>query len=288
MERIPEDLGFCHQEPDFFQRLWRGPIPTEQWSCEAWSRRKDGRTYFARLDLFAVRSMSQEISHYVGIYSDMTLLKEQQQNLERMAYHDPLTGLPNRTLFFDSVNQALARTRRKNELLAICYLDLDDFKPVNDSMGHKAGDQLLIQMSERIRNTLRAHDVVARLGGDEFALLLNGLESPQEASHTLDRLLVVIGEPYELNGQMIHVKASIGYTLYPLDDSGLDELVQHADKAMYRSKLNGGNIYHKYTASDDSLVRMPRELAAADDARGDDAAYTSAINKPRLLLSALP
>ena len=203
--------------------------------------------------------MSQEISHYVGICSDMTLLKEQQQDLERMAYHDPLTGLPNRTLFFDSVNQALARTRRKNELLAICYLDLDDFTPVNDSMGHKAGDQLLIQMSERIRNTLRAHDVVARLGGDEFALLLNGLESPQEASHTLDRLLVVIGEPYELNGQMIHVKASIGYTLYPLDDSGLDELVQHADKAMYRSKLNGGNNYHKYDASDDSLVRMPRE-----------------------------
>ena len=138
MERIPEDLGFCHQEPDFFQRLRRGPIPTEQWSYEAWSRRKDGRTYFARLDLFAVRSMSQEISHYVGICSDMTLLKEQQQDLERMAYHDPLTGLPNRTLFFDSVNQALARTRRKNELLAICYLDLDDFTPVNDSMGHKA------------------------------------------------------------------------------------------------------------------------------------------------------
>jgi len=258
LERTPEELGFCHQEPEFFQRLWRIPIPSEQWRGEAWNRRKDGRTFFGRLDLFAVRSMSQEISHYVGICSDMTLLKEQQQHLERMAYHDPLTQLPNRTLFFDSLNQALARTRRKNELLAICYLDLDKFKPVNDSMGHKAGDQLLIQMSERIRNTLRAHDVVARLGGDEFALLLNGLESPEEARHTLERLLVVVGEPYELGGMMTHVKASIGYTLYPTDDAHLDELVQHADKAMYRSKLNGGNNYHLYNDADDTLIRMPR------------------------------
>ncbi|HEU4708194.1 MAG TPA: diguanylate cyclase [Methylophilaceae bacterium] len=258
-ERTPQQLGFFYQEPDFFDRLWNGEQRNDEWRGEAWNKRKDGDTYIARLDLFAVRSMSQEISHYVGICSDMTLLKEQQQRLERMAYHDPLTQLPNRTLFFDSLKQALARTRRKDELLAVCYLDLDNFKPVNDSMGHKAGDQLLIQMAERIRSSLRAHDIVARLGGDEFALLLSGLESPAEVEHTLARLLTSISAPYELNGRTIMVAASIGYTIYPEDDVELDELLQHADKAMYRSKLNGGNNYHRYDAMDDNLVRMVKD-----------------------------
>lgn len=258
-EHAPAELGFCHEKPDFFRQLWQGLAAGDQWRGETWNRRKDGKVYFARLDLFVVRSMSQEVSHYVGICSDMTLLKEQQQRLERMAYHDPLTQLPNRALFFDSLRQALARTRRKDELLAVCYLDLDNFKPVNDSMGHNAGDQLLVHIAERIRNALRAHDVVARLGGDEFALLLSGLESADEAMHTLDRLLAAICQPYQLGGKAIDIGASIGYTLYPLDNAELDDLLQHADKAMYRAKLNGGNNYHMYDPSDDSLVRMHKE-----------------------------
>lgn len=258
-EHTPAELGFCHEEPDFFRQLWQGQTASDEWRGETWNRRKNGKVYFARLDLFVVRSMSQEVSHYVGICSDMTLLKEQQQRLERMAYHDPLTQLPNRALFFESLKQALARTRRKDELLAVCYLDLDNFKPVNDSMGHNAGDQLLVQIAERISGALRAHDVVARLGGDEFALLLSGLESAEEAMLTLDRLLAAICQPYTLNGKTIHIGASIGYTLYPLDNAELDDLLQHADKAMYRAKLNGGNIYHIYDPSDDSLVRMHKE-----------------------------
>jgi diguanylate cyclase (GGDEF)-like protein/PAS domain S-box-containing protein len=258
-EHTPAELGFCHEEPDFFRHLWHSQEINDTWRGETWNRRKDGKVYFARLDLFVVRSMSQEVSHYVGICSDMTLLKEQQQRLERMAYHDPLTQLPNRALFFDSLRQALARTRRKDELLAVCYLDLDNFKPVNDSMGHKAGDQLLVQIAERIRNALRAHDVVARLGGDEFALLLSGLESAGEAMHTLDRLLAAVCQPYQIGGRAIDIGASIGYTLYPLDNAELDDLLQHADKAMYRAKLNGGNNYHMYDPSDDSLIRMQKE-----------------------------
>lgn len=258
-EHTPAELGFCHEEPEFFRNLWQGREASDKWRGETWNRRKDGRVYFARLDLFVVRSMSQEVSHYVGICSDMTLLKEQQQRLERMAYHDPLTQLPNRALFFDSLKQALARTRRKDELLAVCYLDLDNFKPVNDSMGHNAGDQLLVQIAERIRNALRAHDVVARLGGDEFALLLSGLETAEEAMHTLDRVLAAICQPYQLSGRAIIIGASIGYTLYPLDNAELDDLLQHADKAMYRAKLNGGNNYHMYDPSDDGLVRMQKE-----------------------------
>lgn len=258
-EHTPAELGFCHEEPDFFRHLWQGQAASDKWRGETWNRRKGGRVYFARLDLFVVRNMSQEVSHYVGICSDMTLLKEQQQHLERMAYHDPLTQLPNRALFFDSLRQALARTRRKDELLAVCYLDLDNFKPVNDSMGHNVGDQLLVQIAERIRNALRAHDVVARLGGDEFALLLSGLESAAEAMHTLDRLLAAICQPYQLSGKEILIGASVGYTLYPLDNAELDDLLQHADKAMYRAKLNGGNNYHMYDIADNSLVRMHKE-----------------------------
>jgi diguanylate cyclase (GGDEF)-like protein len=106
---------------------------------------------------------------------------------------------------------------------------------------------------------LRAHDVVARLGGDEFALLLSGLESAAEVLHTLDRLLSAVSQPYQLGGRVIRISASIGYTLYPADDAELDDLLQHADKAMYRAKLNGGNNYHMYNPSDDSLVRMHKE-----------------------------
>lgn len=256
---IPQLLGFSSQEKDFFARVWQNKEKGGEWRGEVWNQRKNGKIYAASLDLFVVRSMSQEISHYVGIFSDLTSLKEQQQQLERMAYHDPLTQLPNRVLFFDSMKQALARTRRKDELLAVCYLDLDDFKPVNDSFGHNIGDQLLVQMADRIRNSLRAHDVVARLGGDEFALLLSGLENPDEVEFTLQRLLESITAPYELAGKSICVSASIGYTLYPLDNLDSEELLQHADKAMYRSKLNGGNNFHRYEASDDSLVRAFKE-----------------------------
>jgi diguanylate cyclase (GGDEF)-like protein/PAS domain S-box-containing protein len=246
--RTPQQLKFSAHDQDLFQRLWRHPENLGEWRGEIWNERKDGTEYPAWLDLFAVHNSAQGISNYVGVCSDMSLLKEQQKNLERMAYHDSLTQLPNRRLFFDSMQQTLARAQRAKELLAICYLDLDDFKPINDTLGHEAGDQLLIELAQRIRSCLRAGDTVARLGGDEFALILCGLQSTDECKQTLDRLLASIIMPYQIAGEAVSVSVSIGCTFFPLDDANPDELLHHADQAMYSAKLRGGNSYYLFDA----------------------------------------
>jgi diguanylate cyclase (GGDEF)-like protein/PAS domain S-box-containing protein len=252
--RTPQRLKFSVHDHDLFQRLWNHPENPGEWCGEIWNERKDGTEYPVWLDLFAVHNSAQGISNYVGVCSDLTLLKQQQQNLERMAYHDPLTQLPNRTLFFDAMQQTLARAQRSKELLAICYLDLDDFKPVNDTLGHEAGDQLLIELAQRIRSCVRAGDTVARLGGDEFALILCALQSTEECKQTLDRLLASIIKPYQIAGKVISVSVSIGYTFFPFDDANPDQLLHHADQAMYSAKLRGGNTHHLFDAGNDALI----------------------------------
>ncbi len=216
----PQDLGFARHDDDIFAKLRE----VGEWRGETWNQHKSGDSYAAWLDIFVVRDAQHYISHYVGVFSDITSAKEHQQNLEHLAYHDPLTQLPNRTLLADRLQQALARANRSSELLAICYFDLDGFKPVNDTLGHEAGDRLLVQLSSRVRASLRESDTIARLGGDEFALLLSGLNSVEECQQTLDRLLETIDEPFLLEGRSVSVSASIGYTLFPVDASEPDTL----------------------------------------------------------------
>ena len=171
-----------------------------------------------------------------------------------MAYHDPLTQLPNRALFSERLNHELA-ANGSDELLAICYFDLDGFKPVNDDFGHEAGDQLLVTLATRVRACLRTNDTIARLGGDEFAILLSGLKSRDECSKTLDRLLEVIKLPYEIAGNTVRISASMGYTIYPLDQSEPDTLLRHADHAMYHVKINGRGFHHMFDAEQDRKTR---------------------------------
>ena len=254
----PPELKFSPHDEDFFHRIWNSEENAGEWCGEIWNQRKDGKAYAAWLDHFIVRNEAQLVSHYVGVFSDMTLLKKQQQNLEYMAYHDPLTQMPNRTLFFDRLQQMLARAQRTGELMAVCYLDLDDFKPVNDTLGHEAGDHLLIELAQRIRHCVRAGDTVARLGGDEFALLLCGLQTTEECEQTLNRLLASIAMPYQVAGEAASVSASIGFTLFPMDNTNPDTLLRHADQAMYRAKLNGGSSYHLFNAEHDRYTRTLR------------------------------
>lgn len=255
--QTPQQMGFAAHDANFFQQLRHDPHG--EWRGETWNRRKDGEAYAAWLDIFAVRDAAHQISHYVGLFSDITQAKEQQQNLEHMAYHDPLTQLPNRTLFSDRLQQALARADRSEELLAICYFDLDDFKPVNDTLGHEAGDRLLVQLAARMRTCLRESDTIARLGGDEFAMLLCGLQNTDECEQTLDRLLAAIKTPYLIAGQTITISASIGYTVFPLDHSEPDTLLRHADHAMYQAKVNGGSRYHQFDTVQDRQSRGQRQ-----------------------------
>jgi len=253
--RTPAELHFACDEPQLFEQLWnRG-----EWKGESRNLHKTGEAYIAALDLFAVRDAQGLISHFVGVFSDITAEMLHRENLEHMAYHDPLTQLPNRTLLADRLQLALAHAQRMDEIVAVCYFDLDDFKLVNDQHGHTIGDNLLVQFASRMRGAMRETDTIARMGGDEFALLLCGLKSLEECNQALNRLLLTINLPFHIGDITASVSASIGYTIYPADNSTADTLLRHADQAMYQAKLNGGRCYHLFDAEHDRYTRGQRQ-----------------------------
>ncbi|MDD5272782.1 MAG: diguanylate cyclase [Methylovulum sp.] len=178
---------------------------------------------------------------------DITEIKKQQEQIEQIAYHDILTDLPNRLLLSDRLAQALAQAKRSGQLLAVCYLDLDGFKPVNDTFGHAAGDILLKEIAHRMQASVRAHDTVCRLGGDEFVLLLTNLKAIEEYQVVLERVITAIKQPVVLDATtQAAVTASIGITVYPLDDNDADTLLRHADRAMYQAKKTGRDCVYVY------------------------------------------
>jgi diguanylate cyclase (GGDEF)-like protein/PAS domain S-box-containing protein len=207
-------------------------------------RRKDGSELWTLVSAVALFDEAQGFSGSFAMLTDISLIKEQQRRLEQMAHFDPLTGLPNRALLADRLRIALAHARREERLLAVCYLDLDDFKPVNDTHGHAAGDRLLVAIAGRLTQSVREDDTVARLGGDEFVLLLGNLASRDECAQMLERLLLAVAQPYPLDpSTTVEVSASIGVTIYPLDQTDADTLLRHADLAMYQAKQDGRNCF---------------------------------------------
>lgn len=203
-----------------------------------------GRLYPALLTLSAVRNDQGLVQQYIGIATDITLLKQHEQELDRMAHYDALTGLPNRRLLADRMQQAIAQVKRNGKRLAIAYLDLDGFKPVNDQYSHDAGDVLLIEIARRLELAVREMDTVARLGGDEFVVLLLELAQIRECEAVLDRILQSLHEPITLPQGTVQVGASIGVCLYPGQDSDdPDGLLRYADQAMYQAKQTGKNRY---------------------------------------------
>ena len=242
--------------------MWHSLADHGYWQGEIWNRRKDGEVYVEMLTITAVRNDIGGVDHYVGIFSDVTALKEQHRRLEHMAHYDALTQLPNRTLLADRLQLGLAQADRLRNLLAICFLDLDEFKPVNDRLGHEAGDKLLVEVAQRLKHWVRAGDTVARLGGDEFVLLLVGLDSVQEVDRTLERIISALAEPYLLKDERITISASVGVTIYPLDEADPDLLLRHADQAMYAAKQAGRNRYHLFDLEHDRRVCAHRERLA--------------------------
>jgi len=247
------------QTPEFYEAMWQSITTTGHWSGEIWNRKKNGEIYAEWLTLSTITNEAGEISHYIGISSDITQLKHHEKQLERIAHYDALTGIPNRLLLADRMRHAIAQTRRENRLLAVCYLDLDGFKPINDTLGHEAGDRVLVEIANRIGQAIRGGDTVARLGGDEFVILLTGLENPEQCKIGLGRLLDIIAQPIRLSDKAFSLSASIGYTLFPLDDEDPDTLLRHSDQAMYIAKQSGKNTFHLYDASHDLQVRAQQE-----------------------------
>jgi diguanylate cyclase (GGDEF)-like protein/PAS domain S-box-containing protein len=196
-----------------------------------------------------------------GTIQDITAQKSAEDKLSFMAHYDGLTQLPNRALFADRFNQTVAHSKRTNTMVAICFLDLDDFKPVNDNFGHDVGDQLLIEVAGRIKETLREEDTVSRQGGDEFALLLGNLESYAQCEQLLNRVRSALAQPYFIDDYPHKISASIGTTIYPLDDTDLDTLLRHADQAMYQAKQAGKNQQQIFNAAhDQQLVQQQSKL----------------------------
>jgi diguanylate cyclase (GGDEF)-like protein/PAS domain S-box-containing protein len=257
--KTPSLLKSDIHAPEFYEEIWSGLKSQGRWRGEIWNRRKNGHLSPELMSISAVCDAFGELTHYVAIYTDITDLKESQRKLEHLAYHDALTGLPNRVLLGDRIKQALATARRHSGLVAICFLDLDDFKPINDTYGHQNGDRLLIEVANRLKDSVRETDTVARIGGDEFALLLGELESAQEAQEILSRLLLRVALPYQFDHVTAAISASIGYTLVPGDDGDPDSLLRHADQAMYVAKQEGRNRFHLFDIEQDLRIRHKRE-----------------------------
>ncbi len=255
----PRLLASGRHDPAFYAGMWRAIHKQDHWIGEIWNRRKNGEEYPERLSIAAIRDPGGRISHYLGVFSDISLIKRQEAALQHLAQHDALTGIPNRMLLADRMNQAIAQTKRSGKLLAIGYLDLDGFKPINDLHGHEVGDRLLVEMARRMNDALRSGDTVARLGGDEFVLLLQGLGDVEECEATLTRLLGIIAQPTLLDGKMISLTASIGVSLYPSDDQDPDTLLRHADQAMYHAKQSGRGRYTFHDTEGDRRARTHRE-----------------------------
>ena len=195
----------------------------------------------------------------VGVCMDVTAQSEQEERLQRLAHYDALTGLANRVLLAQTLEQAMLQARSNHTLLGVAYLDLDGFKPINDRLGHEAGDQLLVMVATRLRHALRAMDCVARLGGDEFVLLLPGQGHGNECERMLYRVMESIAAPYMLGTERVSVTASIGYTLFPQDSSDADTLLRHADQAMYAAKQAGRNRFHQFDTAQERASQEVRE-----------------------------
>ena len=256
--RNPRFLSSSEHTVEFYRAMWSDLDRHGFWRGELINRRKDGTRYIQQTGISAVKDKHGRVRNYIGLSSDISALKESQDRLEQMAYFDALTGLPNRRLLSDRLNQAIGHAGRSTRLLAICYLDLDGFKPINDQWGHAAGDMLLIDAARRLMANVRAGDTVSRLGGDEFVVLLGNLAHFDECEIALERIRTALNQPFQLRNGEARISASMGVTLYPLDGADPDMLLRHADQAMYQAKQAGRNRYALFDAEHDRISEMRR------------------------------
>lgn len=242
----PNLLSSGKQSKAFYSEMWQSLSETGYWRGEVWNRKKDGSFYAEILTIHrSIDPLSGELFH-LGLVSDITMLKQHQAELERLAHYDALTALPNRNLLADRFEQAIAHSNRTQTLLAVCFLDLDNFKPVNDELGHNAGDELLIEVAQRIKAILRQDDTVSRYGGDEFVILLGEIKNRHDCELLLHRLTDELSRPYQIENKTIRISASIGYTVYPFDQGSMQTLIEHADQTLYKAKLDGKKTFRMY------------------------------------------
>lgn len=256
--RTPKTLASGIHGADFYRQMWESVKHYDFWCGEIWNRRRNGEVYAEMLSISVVRDGNGVIQYYIGVFSDISQLKAHEAELDRIAHYDPLTGTPNRRLLTDRLGQAITHALRKGKSLAVCFVDLDGFKLVNDTYGHSAGDRLLIGVTDNLKQVLRADDTLARLGGDEFVLLLSDLESAEECVQILERVLDAINRPIVIEGRDVAISASIGVSLFPDDNADADTLLRHADQTMYRAKEAGKNRFQLFDPESDRKAQHHR------------------------------
>jgi diguanylate cyclase (GGDEF)-like protein/PAS domain S-box-containing protein len=236
----------------FYQDMWAAINEYHQWQGEIWNRQKNGDMYPVWLNISARKNSDNEITHYIGIFSNIACRKNAESRIHFMAYYDALTKLPNRTLLQDRIQYAISRSKRNQQFNALMLLDLDHFKVINDSLGHDVGDKLLIEVATRLSSIVREEDTVARLGGDEFIVLLQELHADQQgaeqkASVIADKICKNLEEIISCDGHELHISVSIGIMVFQGDTEIGTDLIKNADNAMYRAKDNGRNKFQLYS-----------------------------------------
>ncbi|MDR5898352.1 EAL domain-containing protein [Halomonas vilamensis] len=249
--KTPRVLSSGRQDDAFYQQMWDTLKTHGYWRGEVWNRKKTGELYLELLTITAITNDEGETQHYAGLFTDITHIRENEQQIRHLAYYDVLTRLPNRRLLEDRITLAIRHAHRSGEPLAVIFIDLDHFKQVNDTLGHAIGDELLLQTSARMQEKLREDDTLARLGGDEFIALLPGISDFSEATRIAQRLIDTVSAPYCINNHTFRIGCSLGVSLYPDDGDNSEILIQNADAAMYRAKKEGRNTYRLYRSEMD-------------------------------------
>jgi len=227
--------------PDFYEEMWESIRKNGFWRGEVWDKRKNDSLVLLDLSITPVRDAAGETTHYIGKFQDATARRELENRIHAMERHDPLTGLPNRTLLLDRLNQAIRYLKQDNGKMAVMAVDIDDLMSVNDRFGFRGGDRLLVQVSRRLRQCLRASDTVARFDSDEMVLILPGIRSREDSVLLADRIMRSITGPYRIDRDEIRISCSIGISLYPDDAEDPDILIRQADSAMKAAKREGRN-----------------------------------------------
>ena len=260
----PNMLSSGIHPPSFYQTMWQRITAEGKWSGEIWNRYKNGDIFPETMTISTIMDKNDQVQYYLGMFSDITQQKNNELKLKKMAHFDALTGLPNRVLLSERLNQAISQANLESKLISIAFLDLDGFKEINDTLGHTIGDKLLKAIGKRYHQEAKEHDTIARIGGDEFIILLNNVNSIEETFAFYERFLAITNQPVYIDGHQLQVTCSIGVTYYPQNmpvDS--DQLIRQADNAMYQAKVLGKNNYHVFDNQKDLLARAQHQKIIA-------------------------
>jgi diguanylate cyclase (GGDEF)-like protein/PAS domain S-box-containing protein len=240
--RDPNLLQSERQAASFYQEMWLSIMQDGAWRGELWNRRKNGELYPQSMSINTILDEDGRVLRRIAVFSDITDKKQAEEQIHHLAHHDLLTDLPNRVLYADRLAQALATARRDQSRVGLLYVDLDNFKPVNDGYGHAVGDQLLRNVAQRLLSCVRETDTVARIGGDKFVVLLPTIQSESNAQVVAEKIRASLEAPFEIDGNRLSISSSIGGAIYPNHGEDESQLMQHADHAMYGAKKSGRNM----------------------------------------------